>query len=71
MNNQETLTHALIDCGATDIAFMEQDFAQHHHIPFQELKEKRQVEVIDRRCIQCGDIAHIAKVGMTIQDHKK
>jgi len=48
--------HALIDCGATGIAFMDQDFARHHQIPLQELKEKKQVEVINGRPIESGDI---------------
>ena len=71
VNNQEIPTHALIDCGATGIAFMDQDFARHHQIPLQELKEKKQVEVIDRRPIESGEITHIAKVGMRIQEHKE
>jgi len=70
VNNQERPTHALIDCRATGIAYMDQDFARHHRIPLQELTEKRQVEVIDRRPIESGDIPHVAKVGMMIQDHK-
>jgi len=37
VNNQEIPTHALINCGATGIAFMDQDCARHHQIPFQEL----------------------------------
>jgi len=69
VNNQEIPTYALIDCGATGIAFIDQDFARHHQIPLQELKEKKQVEVIDGRPIESGDITHIAKVGMKIQDH--
>ena len=36
MNNQEIPTHALTDCGATGIAFMDQDFARHHQMPVQE-----------------------------------
>ena len=71
VNNQEIPTHALIDCGATGIAFMDQDFARHHQIPLQELKEKKQVEVIDGRPIESGDITHIAKVGMKIQEHRE
>jgi hypothetical protein len=39
IGDQEVQTHALIDCGATGIAFMDQDFARHHNIPLQELKE--------------------------------
>jgi len=69
VNNQEIPTHALIDCRATGIALMDQDFARHHQIPLQELKEKRQVEVIDGRPIESGDITHIAKARMKIEDH--
>jgi len=71
INNQEISTHALIYCGATGIAFMDQDFARHHQIPLQELKENRQVEVINGRPIESGDITHIAKVGMKIQEHRE
>ena len=71
VNDQEIPTHALIDCGATGIAFMDQDFARHHQIPLQELKEQRQVEVIDGRPIESGGITLIAKVGMRIQDHEE
>jgi hypothetical protein len=71
MNNQEIPTYALIDCRATGIAVMDQDFARHHQIPLQELKEKKQVEVIDGRPIESGDITHIAKVAMKIQEHKE
>jgi len=66
LNNQEIPRHALIDCGAAGIAFMDQHFAGHHRIPLQEIKEKRQVEVIDGRPIESGDITHIDKVGMRI-----
>jgi len=71
INNQEIPTHVLINCRATGIAFMDQHFACHHQISLQELPEKRQVEVIDGRPIESGDITHIAKVGMMIQDHKE
>jgi len=40
VNNQEIPKHALIDCGVTGIAFMDQDFARHHQIHLQELQEK-------------------------------
>ena len=71
VNNQEILTHALINCGATGIAFMDQDFACHPQIQLQELKEKLQDDVIEGRPIESGDITHIAKVGMMIQDHRE
>jgi hypothetical protein len=71
IRDQVIQTHALIDCGATGIAFIDQDFACHHEVPLRELKEKRQVEVIDGRTIESGDITHLAEVGMNIQDHKE
>jgi hypothetical protein len=70
-NDQEIHTHVLIDCGASGIAFMDQYFARHHQIPLQELKENKEVEVIDGRPIESGDFTHIAKVGMTIQEHQE
>jgi len=71
VNNQEIPTYALIDRGATGIAFMDQDLAHHHQIPLQELKEKQQVEVIDARPIESGDITHVSEVGRMVQDHKE
>jgi hypothetical protein len=71
IDDQVIQTHALRDCGATGIAFMDRDFARHHTIPLHELKESRQVEVIDGTTIQSGDITHLAKVEMGIQDHKE
>jgi hypothetical protein len=71
MNNQEIPMHALIDCGATGIAFMDQDFARNVQIPIRKLKEKKRVEVIDGRPIESGHITHIAKVGMKIPEHKE
>jgi len=69
VNNQEISTHGLMDCGATGIAFMDQDFARHHHMQLVELKFIRQVEVIDGRPIDSGDITHIATVGVRFPDH--
>ena len=69
LNDQEVPTHVLINCGATGITFMDRDFACHHQIrAFEQLMEQKQVEVIDGRPIQSGEITHIAKVGMKIQD---
>jgi len=69
LNNQQIPTHTLIDCGATGIALMDQDFTCHYQIPLQELKQKKHVEVIDGSPIESGDSTHIAKVGMKIQGH--
>jgi hypothetical protein len=69
VNNKEIPTHALIDRGATGIAFTDQDFASHLQMPLQELNEKKQVQVMDGRPIESGNIANIAKVGLKIQEH--
>jgi len=36
VNDQDIPIHALIDCRATGIAFMDQDFASQYQIPLQE-----------------------------------
>jgi len=71
MHNQAIPTYALIDCRATGIAFIDHDFVRHHHIPIQKLNEKKQVEVINGKHIQSGDITHITKLSMKIQHHKE
>jgi hypothetical protein len=71
IRDQVIQTHTLIDCGATGISFMDQDFAHHHKVPLQELKEPREVEVIDGRTSESGDITHLTKVETGIHDHKK
>jgi len=64
VNEHKLSTHVLIDCAATGNAFIDQDFVCPHHIPNQELKEKREVKVIDKRPIESGDITHMSNVGM-------
>jgi transposase InsO family protein len=62
-------THALIDCGATGFAFIDEEFARQHHFPQYALRVPRALEVIDGRPILSGDITHIVKVGMSIGGH--
>lgn len=69
IRDQMIQTQALIGCAATGIALMDQDFARHHDSQLQDLKESRQVEGIDRWTIESGDITHLAKVQMGIQEH--
>jgi predicted aspartyl protease len=47
LDSKEIPTHALIDCGATGYAFIDQDFANHQHLPLRPLKTPRALEVID------------------------
>jgi len=53
-------TYALIDCGATGLAFVDEEFAHHHQLPLRQLKQPRNLEVIDGRPIASGAITHIA-----------
>ncbi len=49
-------THALIDCGATGIAFIDKDFVHHHQLQEKEVKESRELEVKDGRPIESGTV---------------
>jgi hypothetical protein len=47
LNSKEIPTHALIDCGATGYAFIDQDFANRHQLPLHPQKTPHALEVID------------------------
>jgi hypothetical protein len=64
-------THALIDCGATGIAFIDKDFVRHHQLEEKELKEARELEVIDGRPIESGTITTMAKLDLGIRGHQE
>jgi hypothetical protein len=46
-NHKNIPTHALIDCGATGYAFVDQTFATYHTLPLHPLITPRVLEVID------------------------
>ena len=62
-------TRALIDCGASDFSFVDDEFARRHRIPLTPLPEPRPLEVIDGRPIASGDITHLATATLAIQVH--
>jgi len=64
-------SHALIDCGATGIAFVDENFARHHQLPLTSLEHPRALEVIDGRPISSGDITHAANVTLSIHEHQE
>lgn len=64
-------THTLSDCKATAIGFMDQHFAHLHPDTWQELWEKRQIQVINVSTIEWGDMLHLAQVEMEILDYKE
>jgi len=69
--NRTVATHALIDCGATGIAFIDKDFARHHQLPLTPLQYPRSLEVIDDRPISSGDITHVANTHLAILEHQE
>src|SRR6202142_512404 len=64
-------THTLIDCGATGIAFVDKDFVRHHGLEEKELKESRELEVINGRPIESGTITTMAKLDLRIKGHQE
>jgi hypothetical protein len=64
-------THALMDCGATGIAFIDNNFVRHHQLEEKKLKESRELEVIDRRPIESGTITTLAKLELGIRGHQE
>jgi len=64
-------SHALIDCGATGVAFVDEDFARHHQLPLTPLKYPRALEVIDGRPISSGDITHTTNATLSIHEHRE
>jgi hypothetical protein len=71
LNNKEIPTHALIDCGATGCAFIDQDFANHHQLSPHPLKTPRALEVINGRKISSGDITHIFEAQLSFHEHRE
>ena len=71
VNEKPIHDYALIDCGATGFAFMDESFARHHQIPFEKLLIPRELEVIDGRPIESGDITHLARTRMELGGHSE
>jgi hypothetical protein len=67
--NNKIKTYALIDCGATGYAFIDDTFVRHHKLPLFPLKEPRILEVIDGRPISSGAITHLCKSHLQINQH--
>jgi hypothetical protein len=64
-------THALIDSGATGIAFIDKDIVHYHKLKEKILKESRELEVIDGKLIKSGTITTINKVNLGIRGHQE
>ena len=64
-------TPALVDCGATGFAFIDEEFARGHNFPLFKLKKPRCLEVIDGRPIESSLITHMTKLRMSIAGHQE
>ena len=64
-------THALIDCGATGFAFIDEEFARDHNFLLFKLKKPRCLEVINGGPTESDLITHMTKLKMTIAGHQE
>jgi len=71
IGSRKIRTHALVDSGATGSCFVDQQFAREHVLPLHALPEPRSLEVIDGRPIESGQITHVAKFGLAIEEHQE
>ena len=62
-------SHALVDCGATGYAFIDEEFARDYNLPLFKLKMPCCLEVIDGRPIESGLIMQLSRLRMTINGH--
>ena len=70
-SNTNITTHALVDCGATGYAFVDEEFASDQNFPLFKIKKPCCLEVIDGRPIESGLITYMTKLNMTIAGHKE
>ena len=64
-------SYALVDCGATGYAFVDEEFARDHNLPLYKLKTPHSLEVIDGRPIESGLITHLTRLWMSIDGHQE
>jgi hypothetical protein len=69
LNTKEIPTNALIDCGATVYAFIDQEFANLHELPLCPLKICHALQVIDGQKISSYDIRHIVEAHLSIHEY--
>jgi len=62
-------TPAMTDTGAMGFAFIDENFVRQHQFPRYRLNPPRDLEVIDGRPIEFGQITHLTKISCQIQDH--
>lgn len=67
--NNEIGSHTLIDCGATGLALIDEQFVSQHNLPRHRLRVPRALQVIDGRPVSSGDIVELVRVPLNIGGH--
>ena len=70
-NSNVIKSHALIDCGATGYAFIDEDFAHRNNLPLHRLHTLCTLHVIDGRPSSSGAVTQITKVYLRIREHQE
>ena len=70
-NDKRINSHALVDCGASGFAFIDEDITHQYHLSLYSLHVFRTFEVIDGRPITSGDITHLTRLTLSIGSHQE
>jgi hypothetical protein len=63
--------HALIDCGTTSYAFIDEDYACYYHLLLHFLKLPKNLTVNDGRLLTLGTTSHIVQTCLTIHNNQE
>jgi len=69
IDGKSIVTSALIHCGASGIAFIDQAFVSKFSIPTSKLNTPRILDVIDSRPVSSGAVTDLACLSGTVGDH--
>jgi hypothetical protein len=64
-------SHAIIDCGTTGYAFIDEDYVHYHYLPLHLLKLPGNLTVIDGRPVTSGIITNITCKHPVISNHQE
>ena len=70
-NENEILSHAIIDNSATAYAFIDEDYARCKNLPLYKLKEPHRLKVFNGTLTTSDNITHVIKVQIKIEQHTK
>ena len=64
-------SNVLVDYGASGFSFIDREFASQHNLTQFNLKEPRRLEVIDGCPVDTGDITHMVRIDLDINEHQE